>query len=89
MDLKISIAAVRVNAKLSQKELASEMDVTRETVCKWENGKSTPTKAQIHLLSEICNFPIENIFLPSNITEREAGNPKSNHGSSQPMKTAN
>lgn len=71
MDLKISLAAVRVNAKKTQAELAKEMQVTRETINKWEKGKSIPTKAQIHLLAEICAFPVDNIFLPDNITERE------------------
>ena len=72
MELKISLAAVRVNAKKTQAELAKEMQVTRETINKWEKGKSIPTKAQIHLLAEICDFPVDNIFLPYNITEREA-----------------
>ena len=66
------MAAVRVNAKKTQAELAKEMQVTRETINKWEKGKSIPTKAQIHLLAEICDFPVDNIFLPYNITEREA-----------------
>lgn len=71
MDLKISLAAVRVNANKTQAELAREMQVTRETINKWEKGKSSPTKAQIHLLAEICAFPVDNIFLPYNITERD------------------
>ena len=71
MDIKISLAAVRVNAKKTQAQLAKEMQVTRETINKWEKGKSFPTKAQIHLFAEICNFPVDNIFLPTNITKRE------------------
>lgn len=38
MDIKISLAAVRVNANKTQAELAEEMQVTRETVNKWEKG---------------------------------------------------
>lgn len=74
MELKISLAAVRVNAKKTQAELAREMNVSRETVNKWEKGKSIPSKAQIYLLAEICDFPVDNIFLPYNITECEVDN---------------
>jgi DNA-binding XRE family transcriptional regulator len=68
LDIKISLAAVRVNANKTQAELAEEMQVTRETVNKWEKGKVAPTKAQIYLFAKICDFPVDNIFLPYNIT---------------------
>lgn len=71
MDLKISLAAVRVNAKKTQAELAREMQVSRETINKWEKGKAVPTKAQVYLFAEVCDFPVDNIFLPCNITECE------------------
>lgn len=71
MDIKISLAAVRVNANKTQSAIAKEMQVSRETVNKWEKGKSTPTKAQIYLFADICNFPVSNIFLPTNITQSD------------------
>lgn len=62
--IKISLAAARVNANKSQEELAKEMEVTRNTLANWENGKTRINKAQLHLFCELCCIPVGNIFLP-------------------------
>lgn len=38
----MSLAAARVNAKLTQKELASRCGVSESTVVAWESGKRYP-----------------------------------------------
>ena len=37
---RISLAAARVNAKLTQEEMANKLEVTRQTYQSWENGKA-------------------------------------------------
>lgn len=41
-ELKISLAAARVNVGKTQKQLAEECGVSESTVINWEAGKSLP-----------------------------------------------
>lgn len=63
-DLKISLAAARVNAGLTQAEVAKEMKVTKNTIVAWERGAREPKMSQARRLSELYNIPLDNIFLP-------------------------
>ncbi len=62
--MRISIAAARVNAKLSQKELAEKMEVSLSTVTNWESGKTEPSASQLRKISEISGVPMDFIFVP-------------------------
>lgn len=62
--LQISLAAARVNAGLTQKEVAKEMKISKTTLVNWENGKSTPSFASLQALSHLYKMPTDNIFLP-------------------------
>ncbi len=62
--IKIRLAAARVNAGLSQSDIANRMKVSRITVANWENGKTKIGEPQLIMYCDICNFPMENIFLP-------------------------
>ena len=62
--LKIRLSAVRVNAGLSQEELASKMRVSRVTIVNWESNKVKMSEADLTLYSTICGFPKDHIFLP-------------------------
>lgn len=61
---KISLEAARVNAKLTQKELAKILGVSNTTIVNWEKGKSEPNLAQLRKISEISGIPLDFIFLP-------------------------
>lgn len=63
--LRISLAAARVNANLTQQEVAEKMHIGKQTLVSWEKGNTEPKTSQIRILSEIYNIPIDNIFLPS------------------------
>ncbi len=63
-ELKIRLPAVRVNAGLSQQDIADKMGVSRITVGNWESGKVKIKEAEMRMYADICNFPRENIFLP-------------------------
>ena len=64
MELKISLAAARVNAKLTQEELADKLGVNKSTVISWESGKSEPKLSQVQLISELSGIPMDFIFVP-------------------------
>lgn len=63
--LQISLAAARVNAGLTQDEVAKALHVGKQTVVSWEHGKTEPKISQSRQLSELYNIPLDNIFLPS------------------------
>ncbi len=67
-NVKISLAAARVNANLTQNDVANKMHVSKQTVVNWEKGRVVPSFAVLHTLSDMYNFPIDNIFLPTNTT---------------------
>ena len=63
-DIKISLAAARINAGMTQAEVAKAMRVAKNTVVAWEKGTTEPKMSQARLLSELYNMPLDNIFLP-------------------------
>ena len=63
--IQISLAAARVNANLTQDDVAAAMHVSKNTIVAWERGTSEPKISQARKLSEIYNIPLSNIFLPS------------------------
>lgn len=65
-ELQISLAAARVNAGLTQDDVAKALKVTKQTVVNWEKGTSEPKISQARDLSELYNMPLRYIFYPSN-----------------------
>ena len=61
-ELKISPAAARVNAGLTQRDVAVKLGVSTNTVINWENGKSLPSVAVARRLAELYGIPLDNIF---------------------------
>lgn len=66
--IQISLAAARVNARLTQEEVAKRMKIGKRTIINWEKGAVIPSFADISLLSSIYGIPIDNIFLPEKST---------------------
>ena len=64
-EIKISLEAARVNARLSQQELANKIGYSRMSVIAWENGRSIPRKSAIISIAQVCGIPIENISMPA------------------------
>lgn len=62
--IKISLAAARVNAGLTQDIVAKALRVSKNTVVAWEKGTAEPRVSQAKDLSELYNMPLDNIFLP-------------------------
>lgn len=64
-EIQISLAAARVNAGLTQDDVARKMRVSKNTVVAWEKGMTEPKISQSRELSQLYNIPLDNIFLPS------------------------
>ena len=65
---RISLAAARVNANLTQDEVANKLHVGKQTIVSWEKGETEPKVSQAMALSKLYNMPLNYIFLPTNIT---------------------
>lgn len=52
---------LRKTAKMSQEKLAEKMDVTRQSVSKWENGESYPEMEKIMKLCEVFHCKINDL----------------------------
>ena len=66
--MKISLKAARVNANLTQQEVADIIKVSKHTIINWEKGVSAPSFADLKMLSDIYGIPLDNIFLPQKST---------------------
>lgn len=61
-DLKISLAAARVNAGLTQEDTSKAMGVSKNTIVNWEKGTTVPSVNQGIELSALYKMPTRNIF---------------------------
>ena len=61
--LQISLAAARVNANMTQEDVAERMRVSKNTIVNWEKGRSSPSLSDMEMLSRMYNIPKDNIFL--------------------------
>lgn len=61
---KISLKAARVNANLSQEQLAKILGVSKTTVNKWENAKTSISASHFQKLSSLSGVPQDYIFCP-------------------------
>ena len=66
--IKISLASARVNACMTQEEVANTMKISKRTVINWEKGVSLPSFSDMNMLSQIYHNPVDNIFLPEKST---------------------
>lgn len=62
---------LRILYKMTQEELAEKMNVSRQSIAKWESGESVPDMIKCNELAKVFQLEIEdiaNIFIP----ERES-----------------
>lgn len=62
--LKISLKAARVNANLSQEEVAREMKKSKGTINNWENGKTAIDYGNLNELCRLYSVTMDDILLP-------------------------
>lgn len=70
-NIQISLAAARVNANLTQEEVARRLHKSKKTIVNWEKGKVIPDIPAMAMLSTIYKMPTDFILLPSNLTKSE------------------
>ena len=59
--IQISLAAARVNAGLTQREVAKAMGVSQNTIVNWEKYATEPTVMQSRQLGELYGIPVDAI----------------------------
>lgn len=64
-NVKISLAAARVNAGMTQAEVAKILHKTPQTIVNWENGRSQIDTANFTVLCELYKVPQSFIFMPN------------------------
>ena len=64
----VSMEAARVNAGLSQKEAAKQLNINVSTLSNWETGKTAPDIDKFKRLCELYNCPSDLIFLNKKFT---------------------
>ena len=62
--IRISLAAARVNANMTQEDVAKAMKIGKRTIINWEKGVVKPSFADLNMLSNLYGIPVDNIFLP-------------------------
>lgn len=58
----MKIKELRISANLTQKEVASELNVDRSTVSYWESGAAMPRADQLPKLADLFHCTIDALF---------------------------
>ncbi len=69
--LNETMKAIRKSKGLSQQELAVKLNVVRQTVSKWEQGRSVPDADMLMSISEVLEIPVSTL-LGETVMETEA-----------------
>ena len=69
--LKISLKAARVNADMTQDDVAKEVRKTKQTIVNWETGRREIDRANFEALCRLYKVSVDDILLPSKFTLSE------------------
>ena len=61
---KIKLKAARVNAEMTQEDVANTLGRNKQTIVNWENGVSEIKVHDLIALSELYKIPIEYLEVP-------------------------
>lgn len=67
MNLSEKILQLRKMNGLSQDDLAEKVNVSRQSVSKWESGQATPELEKILILADVFNVTTDNLLRPSEL----------------------
>jgi toxin-antitoxin system, antitoxin component, xre family len=62
--LKISLKSARVNANLTQADVAKALRKSKQTVVNWENGKTEIDLGNLQALCNLYSLTVDDILLP-------------------------
>lgn len=58
---KMTLKALRINAGLTQKEVARALNKSNKTISKWENGETFPKPQDIDAICKLYNVEYDHI----------------------------
>ena len=79
MTLAKKIAALRGERRLSQGDLAERLDVSRQSVSKWETGQSVPELDKLIRLADLFGVSVDEL-----VREGEPPRPEAETGGAEP-----
>jgi len=62
---EISLASARINANLTQQEVADKMHISKQTLVNWEKYRTEPSVTQADELIKLYNLPRDCISFKS------------------------
>ena len=66
--MQITLKAARVNANLTQEDVAKHLNKNKQTIVNWENGKTRIDSGNFMVLCELYKINKDYIFLPHQST---------------------
>lgn len=57
--IRLSLAAARVNAEMTQKEAAKLLGINVSTLQNYENGKTCPSWEMVHRMESLYRIPMD------------------------------
>lgn len=69
MDFSEKLTKLRKANNLTQEQLAEQLDVSRQSISKWESGQAVPELDKIVVLSSVFNVTTDYLIKPSEIDE--------------------
>ena len=63
---------LRLQANLTQEELAEQIGVATKTVSYWENAHNPITLSKIPIIADVLGVPIYKLFIFLNVEEKQA-----------------
>lgn len=69
MNLSKTIYELRKANRMSQEQLAEKMNISRQSISKWETGESLPDIDRLLELSRIFHVSIDYLLMPSEVDE--------------------
>ena len=71
MNFNEKLISLRKSKGLSQEELGAELNVTRQTISKWESGQSYPDFQRLVLLSDFFGLTLDELVKDIDVQEVE------------------
>ena len=59
--INMNLKQLRMHHKLTQEELAFQLNVSRQVIAKWEKGESTPDLGHCQALAKFYNVTLDNL----------------------------
>lgn len=69
MSLSEKIFTLRKGSDLTQEQLAEALNISRQSISKWESGQATPELEKIVAMSQVFGVTTDSLLQPSEIDE--------------------